>query len=98
MLPGSELTSLVKGAGFDIESVTTWDEPREFGEWMGIVNDPSRVPPLRAVVRALANAGASAGMGLSVDGEEIRFFHRWNLIAARKPSPPGRIGLPKSLP
>ncbi len=27
----------------------------------------------------------TAGMGLSVDGEKIRFFHRWNLIAARKP-------------
>jgi hypothetical protein len=52
---------------------------------MGIVNDASRVPPLRAVVRALANAGVSAGIGLSVQGDAIRFFHRWNLIAARKP-------------
>jgi ubiquinone/menaquinone biosynthesis C-methylase UbiE len=86
MLPGSELSALVTGAGFAIESVATWDKPREFEEWMGIVNDAARVPPLRAVVRALASAGASAGMGLSVNGEEIRFFHRWNLIAARKPS------------
>jgi len=85
MLPGSELTSLVNEAGFAIDSVTTWDKPREFEEWMGIVNDASRAPPLRAVVRALANAGASAGMGLSVEGETISFFHRWNLIAARKP-------------
>jgi ubiquinone/menaquinone biosynthesis C-methylase UbiE len=86
MLPGSELLSLVAGAGFAIESQSTWDKSREFEEWMGIVNDASRVPPLRAVVRALASAGASAGMGLSRDGEKIRFFHRWNLIAARKPS------------
>jgi ubiquinone/menaquinone biosynthesis C-methylase UbiE len=86
MLPGSELTSLVREAGFAVESQTTWDKPRVFGEWMGIVNDPSRVPPLRAVVWALAKAGASAGIGLSLDGEEIRFFHRWNLIAARKPA------------
>jgi ubiquinone/menaquinone biosynthesis C-methylase UbiE len=85
MLPGSELSSLVRDAGFVIESATTWDKPREFEEWMGIVNDASRVPPLRAVVRALANAGASAGIGLALDGEAIRFFHRWNLIAARKP-------------
>jgi ubiquinone/menaquinone biosynthesis C-methylase UbiE len=85
MLPGSELTSLVKDAGFAIESVTSWDKPREFEEWMGIVNAASRVPPLRAVVRALASAGASAGMGLSEDGGKIRFFHRWNLIAARRP-------------
>jgi ubiquinone/menaquinone biosynthesis C-methylase UbiE len=86
MLPGSELAALVRGAGFAIESQTAWDKPREFEEWMGIVNDASRVPPLRAVVRALANAGVSAGMGLAVEGEKIRFFHRWNLIAARKPS------------
>src|ERR1700675_3868864 len=84
MLPGSELTSLVRDAGFAVESLTTWDKPREFEEWMGIVNDASRVAPLRAVVRALSSAGASAGMGLALDGEKIRFFHRWNLIAARK--------------
>jgi hypothetical protein len=85
MLPGSELTALVKDAGFEIEQLRTRDKPREFGEWMGIVNDASRIPPLRAVVRALASAGASAGMGLALDGEAIRFFHRWNLIAARRP-------------
>jgi ubiquinone/menaquinone biosynthesis C-methylase UbiE len=84
MLPGSELTSLVSDAGFAVQLQTAWDKPREFEEWMGIVNDASRVPPLRAVVRALASAGVSAGMGLSVEGSEIRFFHRWNLIAARK--------------
>jgi hypothetical protein len=86
MLPGSELTMLVKEAGFATESLTTWDKPREFEEWMGIVNDASRVAPLRAVVWALANAGASAGMGLALDGEKIKLFHRWNLIAANKPS------------
>jgi len=86
MLPGSELAALVRGAGFAIESLASWDKPREFAEWMRIINDASRVPPLRAVVRALANAGVSAGMGLSTDGDEIRFFHRWNLIGARKPS------------
>lgn len=86
MLPGSELTALVKEAGFAIEQLATWDKPREFEEWMGIVNDASRVPPLRAVVRALAGAGASAGIGLALDGEKIRLFHRWNLIAARKPA------------
>jgi SAM-dependent methyltransferase len=85
MLPGSELTTLVKDAGFVIESLESWDKPREFEEWMGIVNDPSRVAPLRAVVQALAGAGASAGIGLALDGRKITFFHRWNLIAARKP-------------
>src|ERR1700692_1206010 len=40
MLPGSELAALVSGAGFAIESLTTWDKPREFEEWMGIVKEP----------------------------------------------------------
>jgi hypothetical protein len=84
MLPGSALLSLVGDAGFEVKSVATWDKPREFQEWMGIVNDASRIPPLRTVVRALASAGASAGMGLAPDGDDIRFFHRWNLIVARE--------------
>ena len=86
MLPGSELTALVTGAGLAVEALTSWDKAREFEEWMGIVNDPSRVLPLRPVVRALAAWGASAGMGLRLDGNAIRFVHRWNLIAARKPA------------
>jgi ubiquinone/menaquinone biosynthesis C-methylase UbiE len=90
MLPATELASLVESAGFGIEARTTWAKPREFEEWMGIVNDPSRVPSLRAVVRALAGAGVSAGMGLSVDADTIKFFHSWNLISARKPA--GRRG------
>jgi ubiquinone/menaquinone biosynthesis C-methylase UbiE len=89
MLPGTELASLVETAGFSIESRATWDKPREFEEWMGIVNDASRIPPLRVVVRSLARAGQSAGMGLSVDADKITFFHRWNLIAARKPAGDG---------
>jgi ubiquinone/menaquinone biosynthesis C-methylase UbiE len=86
MLPGTELAALVERAGFAIEARTTWDKPREFEEWMGIVNDASRVPPLRVVVQSLARAGVTAGMGLSVDADKIEFFHRWSLIAARKPA------------
>jgi hypothetical protein len=48
-----------------------------------MLNHESRV---RMSLPGRQNAGASAGMGLSVDGEKIRFFHRWNLIVARKPA------------
>lgn len=85
MLPESELRSLIRDAGFAIRSEDGWDKPREFEEWMGIVNDPQRVDPLRTVAHALAKAGRSAGMGLSIEDGRIVFFHRWRLIAAQKP-------------
>jgi SAM-dependent methyltransferase len=61
MLPRSELLSLVEGSGFEIETQTTWDKPRELDEWMGIINDPVRALPLRTVVRASAEAGRLPG-------------------------------------
>jgi len=85
MLPISELVTLVEAASFAIEAQETWDKPREFEEWLGIVNDPERAAPLRTVVRALAEAGKDAGMGLSLADGRVVFFHRWHLISARKP-------------
>jgi hypothetical protein len=76
--------SAVRAAGFDIEAQATWDKSREFEEWMGIVNDPERVAPLRVIVAALARAGEQAGMGLSLSNGNVVFFHRWQLIVARK--------------
>ncbi|MGH7044340.1 MAG: class I SAM-dependent methyltransferase [Acetobacteraceae bacterium] len=85
MLPAGELTSLIERAGFAIETQDTWDKPRAFEEWADIVADPERITPLRTIVHALARLGEDAGMGLALDGDRIVFFHRWHLIAARKP-------------
>jgi hypothetical protein len=52
---------------------------------MDIVNDPVRTEPLRTVVRALAEAGRTAGMGLSIVDGRVAFFHRWRLLRATKP-------------
>lgn len=84
MLSRSELVFAIRAAGFDIEAQSSWDKSREFEEWMGIVNDPERVPPLRVVAAALARAGVQAGMGLSLSEGKIVFFHRWHMISARK--------------
>lgn len=84
MLAPSELLSLVDSAGFRIDTQSTWDKRRELDEWMGIINEPERITPLRTVMRALATAGVAAGMGLSLTDGEIVLFHRWLLIAARK--------------
>jgi ubiquinone/menaquinone biosynthesis C-methylase UbiE len=86
MLPCSELVSMVRAAGFALEAEDTWQKPRRFEEWMGIVNDPERVAPLRVIVTALARAGVRAGIGLSLSGGDVVFFHRWQMIRARKPA------------
>ncbi len=85
MLPASELDDGLTLAGFQILDHSTWDKPREFEEWMGIINDPDRTGPIRTVVRALAEAGNHAGMGLAIQDCHIVFFHRWRLLRARKP-------------
>ena len=85
MLPRSELLSQIAAAGLVMESESTWDMHREFEEWVKIVDDPQRVGPVRTVVGALAQLGQHAGTGLELHDGKIVFFHRWVLIAARKP-------------
>jgi ubiquinone/menaquinone biosynthesis C-methylase UbiE len=85
MLPASELDVRMTQAGFQDLEHATWDKSREFEEWTDIVNDSARVDPIRTVVRALAEDGRTAGMGLSIKGGQIVFFHRWRLLKAIKP-------------
>jgi ubiquinone/menaquinone biosynthesis C-methylase UbiE len=85
MLPPSALDACVVRAGFHDIEPAAWEKKREFGEWMGIVNDPTRAEPLRTVIRALAEAGRTAGMGLSIQNGQIVFFHRWRLLRATRP-------------
>ncbi|MGH7057399.1 MAG: class I SAM-dependent methyltransferase [Acetobacteraceae bacterium] len=85
MLPASALLALIERSGFVIVRQATWDRPRRFDEWMGIANDPTRVAPLRTLLSALARAGQTVGIGLSIEGGELTFFHRWQLVEARKP-------------
>jgi ubiquinone/menaquinone biosynthesis C-methylase UbiE len=84
MLPVSELSALIEGAGLAIRHQDTWDEAREFEEWARIVDDPQRVAPLRTVLRTLAGLGQHAGTGWSLAEGKIVFFHRWHLVVARK--------------
>jgi ubiquinone/menaquinone biosynthesis C-methylase UbiE len=88
MLSALELDACACRAGFcDLEH-STWDKNREFDEWMAIVNDPGRAEPIRTVVRALADAGRTAGMGLCVRNGQVVFVHHWRLLKARKPASP----------
>ncbi len=85
MLPASELESAARRAGFGELQTARWDMNRELEEWFSIVSDPARVEPIRTVVRALAEAGRSAGIGLSIKDQQIVFFHRWRFLKATKP-------------
>jgi ubiquinone/menaquinone biosynthesis C-methylase UbiE len=86
MLSASGLDSGLRRAGFRDLQATTWDMDRELEEWLAIVSDPARVEPVRIVIRALAQAGRGAGIGLSIKDEKVVFFHRWQLIRAIKPA------------
>jgi hypothetical protein len=85
MLPASELHASVARAGFRELEYITWDKSREFEEWMQVVNDAARAESVRTVVRALAEAGRTAGMGLCIKDAQVVFFHRWRLVKAAKP-------------
>ncbi len=85
MLPASELDACARRAGFRDLETAAWDMDRELEEWLAIVSDPTRVEPIRIVVRALAEAGRRAGIGLSIRDGRVVFFHRWRLLKASKP-------------
>jgi ubiquinone/menaquinone biosynthesis C-methylase UbiE len=97
MLPGSELLAMVAQSDVTIERQETWDKPREFEEWVGIVANPERIAPLRTVVRALATAGQDAGMGLRLRDGAVHFSHRWLLLVARKNNRPTSLLDPPDL-
>jgi ubiquinone/menaquinone biosynthesis C-methylase UbiE len=85
MLPASELDNCARQAGFRELEATTWDMNRELEEWFSIVSDPARVEPIRAIVRALAESGCTAGIGLSIKAWKVVFFHRWRFLKAVRP-------------
>jgi ubiquinone/menaquinone biosynthesis C-methylase UbiE len=84
MLSESKLVQIFEGAGLGTLRITRWVRARDFHEWMGIVNDPSRSWPLKTLLAALIEAGRDAGMQLHNDDERITFQHHWRLIAGRK--------------
>jgi SAM-dependent methyltransferase len=84
MLPEAQLVQHFEEAGLQAITTESWDKEREFGEWMRVVNDASRLWPLQTLVAAVTEAGRDAGMGLRMEAGQIRFFHRWCLVSGRK--------------
>lgn len=83
MLSRSELRRELESAGFEISSEASWEQPRRFGEWAKVVDDPSRTGSLFVVMRSLARQGVSAGIDLRETANDIGFTHTWSMMIAR---------------
>ncbi len=83
MLSSTELVKLIERAGFSVEDTETWAQQRAFTEWAAIIADERRTGPLEHVMRVLARAGNTAGIGLREEDGELRFTHTWALVVAR---------------
>jgi len=84
MLPKSELLAYVRDAGLEIEATTGWTNHHELDEWLKIANAPDRDRPLRTIMRALAEAGVTAGINLRLESDKVLFDHHPLLVVAKK--------------
>jgi SAM-dependent methyltransferase len=85
-LSEKELEALLNSGGLRVIAKDSWVNEREFGEWIRITNAPEREWSLLVVMRTLAEAGITAGVNLRVEGGNVKFDHRWVLVAAEKKS------------
>ena len=60
MLSKSELHGAITQADLVVEDAVTWTNHREFEEWMKIVDEPTRIGPLKVVMMALLKASTSS--------------------------------------
>jgi len=84
MFSPRDMMGLIKTAGLQITSSSTWEIKRDYDEWIRITNAPERVKPLYTVMVALAKAGIHAGVKLRFDGKTVVFSHRWMLVTGEK--------------
>jgi ubiquinone/menaquinone biosynthesis C-methylase UbiE len=82
LLPVAELTGALEAAGFRVEAIEAWDNPKTFSEWAAVVAEARSLGPVREVMLALAGAGVRAGVDLRVEGDEVCFVHHWRFLRA----------------
>lgn len=82
MYSAGNLLDILHYGGFRVVHHESWRQARTFSEWAAIVGDPKRTTPLETVMRALARAGQTAGIGLREESGELRFAHTWLLAIA----------------
>ena len=93
MLGRDELLAEVAAQGLNVQRTEAWSKARRFGEWAEVLNAPHRIEPLAVVLRALAGAGRTAGIGLHVEADgELAFEHQWLMVVAKKSKREGAAG------
>lgn len=83
MLPVSELLEVVTAAGFRVTATDHWLQHRKFSEWAAIVADARSLQSLEVAMRAFADVGITAGIGLRASADSVEFEHHWAFIAAQ---------------
>lgn len=79
------IAALLEGEGLTVTGRAEGSQNRELDEWLRLAHTPAdRAAVVRT--RLLESApGDRAGMAVSVEGETVRFVHRWAIVAASKP-------------
>jgi ubiquinone/menaquinone biosynthesis C-methylase UbiE len=83
MLPASGLLEIVHAAGFRVTATDHWLQHRQFKEWAAIVANARSLQSLEVTMRAIAEAGISAGINLRASADSVEFEHRWMFVAAQ---------------
>jgi ubiquinone/menaquinone biosynthesis C-methylase UbiE len=79
------IEALLASAGLTVTGRAEGARDRELGEWLRLAHTPSGAGA-RVRDRLLESLpGDRAGMAPRLDGETVRFVHRWAIVAARKP-------------
>lgn len=85
MLDRDALLAQATDQGLLIQRTEDWSKVRRFSEWAEVLNAPHRIEPLAVVLRALAEAGRTAGIGLHLEANgELAFEHQWLMVVAEK--------------
>ena len=83
MLPASELLAVVDAAGFRVTATDHWLQHRQFKEWAAIVANARSLHSLEVAMRAFADAGITAGIGLRPSADSVEFEHHWAFVTAQ---------------
>jgi ubiquinone/menaquinone biosynthesis C-methylase UbiE len=84
MLSASGLAGLLASCGLVPRDRAEGAIERELGEWFRVADTPSGVGRRVREMLLETRPGDLAGMAPRVEGDEVRFVHRWAIVAAVK--------------